>query len=128
MKTPPHPHLIPAVRNWMLETFEVVHLHVLAERVTDPFLQDYANDGVIVLSVGPAAVPFFNVTSDTVSFASRFNGVKREIAIPPTAVMNIVGFNKGQESERHFFPLPNWQEDETPAEPERKRPNLSVVK
>lgn len=128
MKTPPHPHLVPAIRTWMLETFEVVHLHIRADMITDPVLLQYEDKDIIVLSVGHASVPYFNVTSEAVSFSCRFSGVARDISIPPTSIVNVVGFNRGAEGERYFFPLPDWSESTPTEEPKSKRPSLTVVK
>lgn len=133
MQTPPHPHLIPAIRNWMLESFEVVHLHCNAAMIDDALLQNYVQNGVLTLSVGPNAVPFFEVDSEFVRFVTRFNGVRREVVIPATSVMGLAGFNKAEPDQREFFALPQWtevSETQPPSDPKPKstRPKLSVVK
>lgn len=133
MLTPPHPHLIPAIRNWMLESFEIVHLQCDASKIHDVFLQNYVQNGILTLSVGPNAVPFFEVDNEHVRFASRFNGIHRDVIIPATSVLGIIGFNKGKPDEREFFPLPQWIEmgkspTPSPTKPKSTRPKLSVVK
>jgi len=124
MKTPPHAHLIPAIRNWMLETFTVVHLRVDATLLEDSFLQDYQKDGIITLSVSPSAITGFDVVEGQVTFSARFNGRTHTAFVPATSVLGITAFNTADDT-RAYYPLPPWSVSEIP---KATKPTLSIVK
>lgn len=131
-QTPPHHHLIVAFRNWMLENFDTVHLHVNALRIQDPFIAEFARNDVVSLNVTAHAIGDFYVGQDMVAFKARFSGQSREIILEPTAVLGLLGFNKDTDDEPHYVPLPEGWDAAPSIEkkevPEKKRPSLSVVK
>lgn len=129
-QTPPHHHLITAFRNWMMENFDIVHIHVDVQKVTDPFVIGFANNGIVSLNVTDRAVQGFYSGSQMVSFGARFSGESRHISIPPTSVVGLMGFNKDDDDEPHFVPLPEWTENKSSPEERntKKKPTLSVVK
>lgn len=129
MTTPPHRHLIPAIRSWMLENYETVHLKVDPMKIDDIFLRSFAVDGVLTLSVTSIAVDDFQVVGPTITFSARFGGRKHMINIPATSVISVDAFD-GKGENYTLYPLPVWGgpvKEETPTDPEKK-PFLRVVK
>lgn len=126
-KTQPYPHLIPAIRNWLLESFDTIRLHVDASQLLDPSLIQMANDGVLVLSVGPNATPDFTVDEDGVHFSARFGGQHRVVSVPSGAVIRILGYDALTPQEQYAIPIPHFDIEETQPKPKPK-PGLRVVK
>lgn len=125
-KTPPHPHLVPAIRQWLLESYPVVHFQVMTSKVT-PDLSALGNqDGTLVLSVGPHATREFRILDGTVSFYARLSGKECCISFPTTAVLGLVGYPDHPDEKALYYPLPPW-EDDVPTKP-KAGPTLRVVK
>lgn len=131
LKTAPHAHLIPAIREWLLENYDRVFLHLNVHQLNDAYLTQFGVDGLLTLDVSPWSVRNFNVTVDSLTFDCRFQGKPHHVSIDPRAVINVLGFNRDNPQEQSQFPLPEWDfevEPEQRPEAPVKRPHLSLVK
>lgn len=128
-KAPPHHHFIPAFRNWLMETHDVVYMQINVLAVNDLYLKQYAKDDVLTLNVTETAAPYFSVDEDAVRLSARFSGQAYDVIVPPTSVVALIGKNRGMDTDNEdatYLQLPTWGET-TPAPPPT-RPKLSVVK
>lgn len=90
-------------------------------------IKDKVRDGVLVLSIGPAATPFCEFKGEFLNVEVRFGGVPYTLNIPIDAVFAVYDPDNLDES---FFgshrPPSVSAKIETPEEP--KKPTLTVVK
>lgn len=127
MKTPPHRHIIPALREWLMESYQTIHLRVDVDQVPDLFLKSYAHEGVLVLNVSPGAIEDFHCEGAHICFNARFSGRQHEVFISATSVIGVYAVDSNDE--RYYHELPRWEEPikkESP--PKKDKPTLSIVK
>jgi stringent starvation protein B len=121
------PYLLRALYEWIVDNDLTPHLIVDAVRPDVDVPQQFAQDGRIVLNIGPSATQGLELGNDWVAFSARFGGAPRQVGFPPTAVLAIYarengrGMAFGEEPEGEGEPPP----DDTPPE---SGPKLRVVK
>lgn len=122
------PYLIRAMYDWLVDSGELPHVLVEADRGDVIVPGDFVQDGRIVLNVGPDAISNLSLGNEEVSFNARFQGRPMSVSFPPEAVIAIYGRDSGQGM--MFGPeddaLPGMDGDEDSGTVEA-RPELSTV-
>lgn len=89
------PYLVRAIYEWCVDQGFTPHIAVLIdERVVVP--PGYAQDGQIVLNLGPDATGKLVMGNDTISFHARFGGASHALLIPVDNVLAIYARETGQ--------------------------------
>lgn len=127
--TPSHvtsnrPYLIRAIYEWIVDNGMTPYMlaDVSSEQVQVP--RELADDGNIVLNIGPAATQSLELGKEAVSFKARFGGEAMGVFIPMAHVLAIYAVENGRGM---AFLEDEEQPPETdPSKPDRTR--LRVVK
>ena len=126
------PYLIRALYEWLVDNGLTPHLLVEAEGEDVVVPIQYAEDGRIVLNIGPTAVHGLELGNDYITFNARFGGTPMDVVVPPSAVLGIYARENGRGM---LFPDEESQDSgETPPDndpeptPPKERPKLKVVK
>lgn len=120
------PYLLRALYEWILDNELTPHVLVDVEHAGVDAPVELAQQGKLVLNIGPAAVQGLELGDDALTFGARFGGRAREVFVPVAAVLAIYARENGQGM--------MFAADETPGPdddgpPERKSgPQLKVVK
>ena len=122
------PYLIRAMYDWISDNGLTPYLLVdaRAEGVRVP--SGAVKDGQVVLNVAVRAVSDLELGNQRIRFMARFSGVSHEVEVPVGAVLAIYAQENGQGM---MFPAdgaPPAPEPEKPTTPQRKGPQLRVVK
>lgn len=89
------PYLVRAIHEWCVDQGLTPHIAVLVdERVVVP--PGYAQDGQIVLNLGPDATGKLVMGNDTISFQARFGGASHALLIPVANVLAVYARETGQ--------------------------------
>lgn len=120
------PYFLRAMYEWIVDNGWTPHLQVDANwpGIQIPF--EYAEDGVIILNIGPSAVLGLQMKNDWIRFKARFGGVEQELGFPPEAVLAIFARENGQVMPFPPEPYPEEADDQSMA-PVEKNPALSTV-
>lgn len=118
------PYLIRAIHEWLLDNNCTPHLLIDASAENVDVPSKYAQDGKIVLNIGPNAVEGFRVTNDEVTFLARFSGVSQLVSLPVPAVLAIYAKENG----RGMMFEENGEGPDDPGPKPEPRPTLKVVK
>ncbi len=125
------PYLIRAIYEWLADNRLTPHLLVDAEADQVVVPGQYAQDGRIVLNIGPSAVQGLELGNEMISFNARFGGRPMNVQIPPAAVLGIYARENGRGM---LFAEDGPEPEGGPPEPgpeggpPRERPSLKVVK
>lgn len=137
---------IPGLKAALLTAFIIearrsadkVHIVSDASWVTDPVLQQFIRDGIIVLNMSERATGNFNTTGEYVCGNMRFGGKPIQVFVPFKHIRNVTAMNEKNE------PVAIWdtqnvdvgtimmnglnavEKEQIP--PVKERPKLSVVK
>lgn len=133
------PYLIRAIYDWCIDNGLTPHLLVVASSQTRVPVA-YVKDGEIVLNLSYSATKDLHMDNQAITFAARFAGVSQNIYVPISAVRGIFSRENGQgmffevdiekdtaKQERNDL-APNPSAGDKTAEPDKKRPNLTIVK
>lgn len=89
------PYLIRAIYEWCIDQGFTPHIAVIVdERVVVP--QGYAQDGQIVLNLGPEATNNLAMANDAITFQARFGGKAHSLLIPVANVLAVYARENGQ--------------------------------
>ncbi len=89
------PYLVRAIHEWCIDQGLTPHIAVAVDdRVVVP--PGYAQDGQIVLNLGPEATNNLVMGNDTISFQARFGGAAHTLLIPMSHVLAIYARENGQ--------------------------------
>ncbi|HKM36280.1 MAG TPA: ClpXP protease specificity-enhancing factor [Thiopseudomonas sp.] len=152
------PYILRALHEWIVDNECTPHLLVDINHPQVKVPPGYAADGQIVLNTAPAAVRYFTVDNEAVSFEALFSGAPFSLYVPMGAILAIYARENGQgmffdaESdalgEHDEMPedkadttlekptvlhavdthTPTAPDDEPPKPPSPGRPNLRVIK
>ncbi len=121
------PYLIRAIYEWLLDNECTPHLLIDANAEGVEVPQKFAQDGKIVLNVGPTAVEALSINNEEVTFMARFSGVSQLVALPVHAVLAIYAKENGRGM--LFEEGENGPDEPGPkGKPDVKPPSLKVVK
>lgn len=133
--TSSRPYMIRALHEWIVDNSLTPYLMVFARAEGVEVPQQYVNsDGQIVLNIAPRAVVDLQLTNEAIFFKARFGGVPMEIYVPCHAVLGIYAREngKGMMFDAEVPPQPpsrkSVTEKDKKPQPEKKGPNLRVVK
>ncbi|WP_133471119.1 ClpXP protease specificity-enhancing factor [Paraglaciecola marina] len=128
------PYLLRAFYEWIVDNnltpYIVVDAHYPGAQVPQEFVQD----GQIVLNVSPASTGKLHLGLQEVSFEARFGGVPRNLVIPCPAVLAIYAKENGAgtvftvEDSADTKDVEELDVQETPSQPKKGKPTLTVVK
>jgi stringent starvation protein B len=89
------PYLIRAIYDWCIDQGFTPHIAVIVdEHVVVP--QGYAQDGQIVLNLGPEATNNMAMGNDAITFQARFGGKAHSLLIPVANVLAVYARENGQ--------------------------------
>jgi stringent starvation protein B len=89
------PYLIRAIYDWCIDQGFTPHIAVIVdERVVVP--PGYAQDGQIVLNLGPEATNNLALSNDAITFQARFGGKAHALMIPVSNVLAVYARENGQ--------------------------------
>ena len=124
------PYLIRAMYDWISDNGLTPYLLVdaRAEGVRVP--SGAVKDGQVVLNVAVRAVSDLELGNQRIRFMARFSGVSHEVEVPVGAVLAIYAQENGQGMmfPADGAPQPPAPDPEKPTTPQRKGPQLRVVK
>ena len=88
------PYLLRAIFEWCVDQGFTPHIAVLVdERTVVP--AGYAQDGQIVLNLGPEATQQLVMGNDLITFQARFGGVAHVLSVPVSNVLAIYARENG---------------------------------
>ena len=88
------PHLLPAMRNWILENDFIPEIIVDVTFPGTDVPAQYAKDNVLIISVSPVGCSHVTFTDEGVSVATRFNRVHTDCFIPYGALLGLRARNQ----------------------------------
>lgn len=121
------PYIMRALYEWIVENDLTPYVLVEASMPDVIVPQQFVKDNQIVLNISPDAVVDLNISNQAVVFNGRFGGVATDVFVPIAAVVGIYARENGQGMV--FDPEePISAPDDTPPDPDNKRPSLKIVK
>jgi stringent starvation protein B len=127
---PSRPYFIRALYEWMCDNGWTQHLVMNADATGAKVPGGYAEDGKLVLNIGPSAVQGLNLGNDAIDFSARFGGAARSVHVPIGAVLAIYARETGRGM--LFGPEDASGEEPTPEKPDEDKPSggphLRVIK
>ena len=90
------PYILRALHEWIVDNECTPHILVNAEYPQVKVPPGHAVDGRIVLNAAPAAVRYFEINSQAVSFEARFSGAPFSLYVPIDAVLAIYARENGK--------------------------------
>lgn len=90
------PYILRALHEWIVDNECTPHLLVDINYPQVKVPPGYAADGRIVLNTAPAAVRYFTVDNDAVSFEALFSGAPFSLYVPINAILAIYARENGQ--------------------------------
>lgn len=90
------PYILRALHEWIVDNECTPHILVDVNYPQVKVPPGYAADGQIVLNTAPAAVRYFTVDSQAISFEARFSGAPFSLYVPIDAVLAIYANENGQ--------------------------------
>jgi len=121
------PYLLRALYEWILDNGLTPHVLVDVAYPGVDAPVELAQQGKLVLNIGPAAVQGLDLGDDALGFGARFGGRARQVHVPVAAVLAIYARENGQGMMFAADDTPDPDDDERP-EPKRSGPQLKVVK
>lgn len=94
--TPSRPYLIRAMYDWIVDNRMTPHILADTDHAQVRVPDQFAEDGKIVLNIGPTAVQSLDLGQDTVRFDARFSGASARVTIPVECVRAIYARENGQ--------------------------------
>lgn len=127
--TPSRPYLFRAINEWLLDNGMTPYIlvDVTVENTYVP--QHFVQNDEIILNISPSSVQNLSIDNAGIAFNARFQGQPFDIYVPMQAVQSIYAKENGQGTvfaEEDGFPSPD--DDPEPPKPQKKRPQLRVVK
>lgn len=148
------PYILRALHEWIVDNECTPHILVDVNYPQVKVPPGYAADGQIVLNAAPAAVRYFTVDNQAISFEARFSGAPFSLYVPIGAVLAIYANENGQgmffdarsdalgDSEQlagsddeppvlhavDTASVPTDPDDEPPTPPATGRPSLRIIK
>lgn len=130
--TPTRPYMIRAIHDWLEDNDLTAHMIVDATNSELVAPIEYAQDGILVLSIAYRATGNLIIHNDGISFSARFNGISQDLWIPIQAVLALrakedpnVMFSFNPAEYANYTPEPTVQ---TPAFKPKKKPVPSHLK
>jgi len=126
--TPSRPYLVRALYDWIVDNNLTPHIVVDTRQAGVEVPAGLAEDGRIVLNIGPRAVQALNLGNEKITFSARFGGVPTDVRVPENAVMGIYARENGRGM---LFPEHDPVDPSPPTDPTHtppERPRLKVVK
>lgn len=97
MMTSHQPYILRAIYDWVCDNnmtpYIAVNANEYEEDMSVPW--QYVEEGRIVFNISPEAINNL-VISESISFTSRFSGLKTEVYFPITAVLGIYAKESGK--------------------------------
>lgn len=90
------PYILRALHEWIVDNECTPHLLVDINHPQVKVPPGYAADGRIVLNAAPAAVRYFTVDNEAVSFEALFSGAPFSLYVPIAAILAIYARENGQ--------------------------------
>ncbi len=90
------PYILRALHEWIVDNECTPHILVDVNYPQVKVPPGYAADGQIVLNAAPAAVRYFTVDNQAISFEARFSGAPFSLYVPIDAVLAIYANENGQ--------------------------------
>lgn len=90
------PYILRALHEWIVDNDCTPHILVDANYPQVKVPPGYAADGQIVLNTAPAAVRYFEIDNQAVSFEALFSGVPFSLYVPIAAILAIYARENGQ--------------------------------
>lgn len=90
------PYILRALHQWIVDNECTPHILVDANYPQVKVPPGYAADGQIVLNTAPAAVRYFEIDNQAVSFEALFSGAPFSLYVPIEAVLAIYARENGQ--------------------------------
>lgn len=87
--TPFRPYMVQAMYNWIVDNNLTPQISVNVNCPNIDLPLQYAQNGIIVLNIGPIAVRDFAMDHDAISFTARFGGVPHMVYVPMQAIIAI---------------------------------------
>lgn len=94
--TSSRPYLIRAIYDWLLDNELTPYIVVDATDAAVQVPQEHVEDGRIILNISPKACRGLHLENDRVVFSARFNGLVKQIFVPPAAVQAIYAKENGR--------------------------------
>lgn len=115
--TPTRPYMIRAIHDWFEDNDLTAHLLVDATHSELVAPTEYAQEGILALSISYRATGNLTIDNDGISFSARFNGVSQDLWIPIDSVLAL----RAKEDPSVLFPFnPNEYKNHTPKPNEGK--------
>ena len=90
------PYLFRAFYEWITDNNCTPYVVVDAYYPGVIIPQDYVTDGQIVLNIAPRAVSDYEMSSESLTFTTRFGGVPTNLFIPIMAILGVYAQENGQ--------------------------------
>lgn len=90
------PYILRALHEWIVDNECTPHILVDVNYPQVKVPPGYAADGQIVLNTAPAAVRYFTVDNQAISFEARFSGAPFSLYVPIGAILAIYANENGQ--------------------------------
>jgi stringent starvation protein B len=131
------PYMIRALHEWCTDNGYTpqISVEVDANTMVPP---QHIQNGQITLNIGTQATNRLVIGNEAIEFQARFNGVTENLYVPVGAVTAIfaretgfgMGFEVEESSSAHWEEQTDAYPEETdaPAEPDSKKPKLTIVK
>lgn len=87
--TPFRPYMVQAMYNWIVDNNLTPQISVNVNCPNVDLPLQYAQNGIIVLNIGPIAVRDFAMDHDAISFTARFGGVPHMVYVPMHSIIAI---------------------------------------
>ena len=87
--TPFRPYMVQAMYNWIVDNNLTPQISVNVNCPNVDLPLQYAQNGIIVLNIGPIAVRDFAMDHDAISFTARFGGVPHMVYVPMQSIIAI---------------------------------------
>ena len=130
------PYLLRAIYEWCIDSGYTPHLSVVVDSRTRVPME-YVKEGKIVLNLSPSATNGMVIDNHWVQFATRFNGISRQIEVPIGAIAGIFARENGEglgfevtaeSSSDSASSIKSTLPDDEPTPPKPGRAKLQIVK
>lgn len=124
--TPTRPYMIRAIHDWFEDNDLTAHILVDATHSELVAPTEYAQEGILALSISYRATGNLTIGNDGISFSARFNGVSQDLWIPIDSVLAL----RAKEDPSVLFPFnPNEYQNHKPTpKPNADKPKDDVNK
>ena len=126
--TPNRPYIIRGLYDWIVDNGMTPYLMVDAGYPNTHVPEKYIKDGKVVLNISTASVKELDLGNELILFNARFSGQPIKIRVPIDAVMAIYARENGNGMIFAEETIMSENTTEDVKAPEKRNPNLKIVK